>query len=464
VQTLTRELNIAKKVLAEELGDCGVTPVQLLAGQGSNWKGRQQQVLMLQARVRELEQRLKSAESTSSNLMMSTGATSLGYDAFSVGSAASTQRGVDNKSTTATAANRDLQRLQRERREAVERSEKELRELRDEREKLQERLDGAKARAKTLANDNKSLKSQVQTLLEKGRHDDELIASLMRQQERARTLLEEAMEARATLEKAAQGETARQAVQRDQEARVIDRLKEIVADKEAQIRKLQQQVSGRRSGDADDEDNFDQPLPLPMPLTQKVERAVSARPRTASSSGGGGDVGTDRSSGAGASASAAELAELRALLSACEVERDRLRELAGVQETRYQHLLDREAKSAAQLQSTMRRLALLERQLEKSSRQTGKTAQPHPGTSVAIEMPSDAELAALLSDDLAANKESVDRLRDALTACYEEASSLRRALQSALHSKNEDLKMLTDIISQTREQFLAAFKAFKARQ
>lgn len=45
--------------------------------------------------------------------------------------------------------------------------------------KLQQKHDAAKARNKVLASELKGLKAQVQTLLEKGAHDDELIAALM---------------------------------------------------------------------------------------------------------------------------------------------------------------------------------------------------------------------------------------------------------------------------------------------
>ena len=45
--------------------------------------------------------------------------------------------------------------------------------------KLQQKHDAAKARNRVLASELKGLKAQVQTLLEKGAHDDELIAALM---------------------------------------------------------------------------------------------------------------------------------------------------------------------------------------------------------------------------------------------------------------------------------------------
>lgn len=42
-----------------------------------------------------------------------------------------------------------------------------------------EKLEAAKLRNKVLGNENKTLKDQVKTLLEKGKHDDELVDALM---------------------------------------------------------------------------------------------------------------------------------------------------------------------------------------------------------------------------------------------------------------------------------------------
>lgn len=44
---------------------------------------------------------------------------------------------------------------------------------------LKEKFEASKARNKVLSNENKTFKDQVKTLLEKGKHDDELIDALM---------------------------------------------------------------------------------------------------------------------------------------------------------------------------------------------------------------------------------------------------------------------------------------------
>ena len=44
---------------------------------------------------------------------------------------------------------------------------------------MKEKLEASKARNKVLANENKTHKDQIKTLLEKGKHDDELIEALL---------------------------------------------------------------------------------------------------------------------------------------------------------------------------------------------------------------------------------------------------------------------------------------------
>ena len=44
---------------------------------------------------------------------------------------------------------------------------------------LKQKLDASKARNKVLANENKSFKAEMQKLVDKGTHDDELISALI---------------------------------------------------------------------------------------------------------------------------------------------------------------------------------------------------------------------------------------------------------------------------------------------
>lgn len=44
---------------------------------------------------------------------------------------------------------------------------------------MKEKLEACKARNKVLSNENKTHKEQIKTLLEKGKHDDELVEALL---------------------------------------------------------------------------------------------------------------------------------------------------------------------------------------------------------------------------------------------------------------------------------------------
>lgn len=48
-----------------------------------------------------------------------------------------------------------------------------------ERNSLKEKNNGTRARVKILSQDVKNLKEQITTLLEKGKHDDELVSALL---------------------------------------------------------------------------------------------------------------------------------------------------------------------------------------------------------------------------------------------------------------------------------------------
>lgn len=70
------------------------------------------------------------------------------------------------------------QEASRDRARAMERIQEELEAANTEMEELRKKLEGSKARAKILDNENKKMKSYVQTLLEKTGTDDELIDAL----------------------------------------------------------------------------------------------------------------------------------------------------------------------------------------------------------------------------------------------------------------------------------------------
>lgn len=172
---LKKDLKVAHKVLAKEVGE-GFNIGSLL-NDSSGWRGRQQQITALQNKVSELKGQLsqvvRSGSATSNNIFLRSAI-------ISSPSSASSQ--YDEKHRSA------LKKMEKDRKDAHEKTQSELVNLEQEHTKLQQKHDAAKARNKVLASELKGLKAQVQTLLEKGSHDDELIAALMREQQQLKSV------------------------------------------------------------------------------------------------------------------------------------------------------------------------------------------------------------------------------------------------------------------------------------
>lgn len=170
---LKKDLKVAHKVLAKEVGD-GFNIATLL-NDSSGWRGRQQQITSLQNKVTELKGQLnqvaRGGSVTSNNIFL--------RSAMMSPSSAPSQYDEKHRSV--------LKKIEKDRKEAQEKTQAELESLDQEHTKLQQKHDAAKARNKVLASELKGLKAQVQTLLEKGAHDDELIAALMREQQQLKS-------------------------------------------------------------------------------------------------------------------------------------------------------------------------------------------------------------------------------------------------------------------------------------
>lgn len=190
-EIMKQDLKKAHKALEKEIGD-HVDIKSILSGQ-TNWKGRQQQIILLQNKVETLKKKMSFNEMSAIGSRMeedefndSAFLCEPRNKTFSMysGSAASARTNFDRMHMD------DLKRIEKEKREKFEKLKKENDALEADYGKVKEKLDSMKVRNNVLTNDNKTLKDQVKTLIDKGKHDNELIEMLMKKQTQFKDIIE----------------------------------------------------------------------------------------------------------------------------------------------------------------------------------------------------------------------------------------------------------------------------------
>ncbi|XP_063273121.1 coiled-coil domain-containing protein 13 isoform X3 [Prinia subflava] len=172
LQNVRQELRLTQKVLAKEVGE-DVNIQNLLTSSGS-WRGRAQQILLLQTRVQELEHKLSQNKIRTSLLEMGEGFLDF----------------PDPRKLSVQEKNLlKIRTLEKEKKESLEKLTGQHNTLQKNHEELKKKFDASKARNQILCEEVKMLKRQIGTLLEKGKHDDELINVLLSQQKQMQEIL-----------------------------------------------------------------------------------------------------------------------------------------------------------------------------------------------------------------------------------------------------------------------------------
>uniref|UniRef100_A0A7M4E295 Coiled-coil domain containing 13 n=1 Tax=Crocodylus porosus TaxID=8502 RepID=A0A7M4E295_CROPO len=456
LQATKQELKMMQKLLASEVGE-DVNVQNLLATSGT-WRGRAQQILVLQGKVRELENQLGQSKSRASM-------NSIDEEMLAL---------TDPRKLSAQERNLlRIRSLEKEKREALEKLTGEHSALQKDHEDVKIKLNASKARNKVLSNEVKTLKGQILTLLEKGKHDDELVDALLSQQKEMHEILkhlsqqdEKNKESQQSLGQQLNSETQKQSC-------LVEQLKQMVAEREAKVKELEEEVGQ---------------LMLQVNLSKEMSYQKDASFTLIKSPASGGDhigrivsarllkfllflriADTDSPD---LKALQKQITEYKALRQAAEVERDRHTELIAVLQKRVDECHNKVLEAEKKLQEEQRRSVILEQQLEKLKMDTGKNGnvQKPPTRNKAGQSANTAKQTSTVGDrkDLAAVQFSevplesqIEELSTRLLIQVDENEALKRALESTARMKEEDFKLYQETVSQVKEIFLQALQQQK---
>ncbi|XP_009480428.2 coiled-coil domain-containing protein 13 [Pelecanus crispus] len=486
LQSAKQELKVTQKLLANEVGE-DVNIQNLLTNSGS-WRGRAQQILVLQSKVRELENQLGQNKTRTSLSEIDEELLAL----------------TDLRKLSAQEKNLlKIRSLEKEKKETLEKLTGEHDALQKSHEEVKKKLDASKARNKVLCSEVKTLKGQIATLLEKGKHDDELIDALLSQQKQMQEILKQLSQQDEKNKESQQmlGQHLNSEVQKQN--CLIEQLRQMVAEREAKVKELEEEIGqltlqkksaqqGDSSGAADtppsehsEEPGFTLLKPLASGSNQVGRigsaRAVSKMGHTLVESAAtkpsllsnnitpGRLAGTDRLD---LKVLQTQITEHKALCQAAEVERDRLLELVTVLQKRVEEGSDKVLEAEKRLQEERRRCVILEQQLEKLQMDPGRntSAQKPPLRSKIGQSASRSRLTLNVSDrkELSAAQLSrlplesqIEELSTRLVIQLDENEALKAALEATVRKKEEDFKMYQDTMDQVKDIFLQAIRQQK---
>ncbi|XP_064018457.1 coiled-coil domain-containing protein 13 isoform X2 [Pogoniulus pusillus] len=226
LQSAKQELKVTQKLLANEVGE-DVNIQSLLSNSGS-WRGRAQQIIVLQSKVQELKNQLAQYKTRTSLSEFDEELLAL----------------TDPRKLSAQEKNLlKIRNLEKGNKETLERLTGERDTLQKSYEEVKTKLEASKARNKVLCGEVKTLKGQIITLLEKGKHDDELIDTLLHYQHKEmQEMLKHLSQQLEKYEESQQMLWPHWNSEAQRSECLIGQLRQMVAEREAKVKELEKEI------------------------------------------------------------------------------------------------------------------------------------------------------------------------------------------------------------------------------